>query len=147
PGPATLAASFVEGTAVSLSAAASTGSTFAGWDGACSGSGACSVVLNSDASVTARFSATAPPQQTFVLTVKMNGSGSVDSSPAGIACGQACTATFAAGTQVQLVAHAAAGSLFARWDAECLPLPVPAGRRVAQLSKDQTASAPVEAQP
>src|SRR5438132_6138918 len=92
---ATCAASFVEGTAVSLSAAASTGSTFAGWGGACSGSGACSMVLKSDASVTARFSATAPPQQTFVLTVKMNGSGSVDSSPAGIACGQACTARVA----------------------------------------------------
>src|SRR5438067_4886927 len=77
----------------------------------------------------------------------MNGSGSVDSSPAGIACGQACTATFAAGTQVQLVAHAAAGSLFARWDAECLPLPVPAGACVVQMSKDQTATATFEAQP
>jgi hypothetical protein len=48
---------FVDGTTIALSAAATNGSTFAGWDGACSGAGSCSVKMTSDAAVTARFDA------------------------------------------------------------------------------------------
>jgi len=40
---------------VTLNSAPGAGSTFAGWSGACSGTGACSVTLNADASVTATF--------------------------------------------------------------------------------------------
>jgi len=43
------------GTVVDLTAAAASGSTFAGWSGACSGTGACEVTLNSDQSVVANF--------------------------------------------------------------------------------------------
>ena len=42
-------------TAVSLSAVADTGSVFAGWSGACSGTGACNVTMNSAKIVTASF--------------------------------------------------------------------------------------------
>jgi phospholipase C len=48
-------ASFSSGTKVKLMAAASNGSFFAGWAGACTGSGACSVTLTADESVTATF--------------------------------------------------------------------------------------------
>jgi phospholipase C len=51
----TCSASFASGTAVTLSAAPATGSTFTGWSGACSGTGACSVTLSANASVTATF--------------------------------------------------------------------------------------------
>ena len=51
----TCSASFASGTAVTLSAAPDATSTFAGWSGACSGTGACTVTLTADASVTATF--------------------------------------------------------------------------------------------
>jgi hypothetical protein len=53
----TCSAEFQEGEAVSLSAAAATGSSFAGWTGACTGTGACEVTIAEAASVTATFNA------------------------------------------------------------------------------------------
>jgi phospholipase C len=53
----TCTASFPSGTAVTLSAAANATSTFGGWSGACSGTGACTVTLSANASVTATFNA------------------------------------------------------------------------------------------
>jgi phospholipase C len=53
--PATCTANFSSGTKVKLSATAGSGSFFAGWAGACTGSGACSVTLTADESVTATF--------------------------------------------------------------------------------------------
>ncbi|MCU1311552.1 MAG: Phospholipase [Candidatus Angelobacter sp.] len=51
-------ASFTHGASVQLAAAASAGSTFAGWSGACTGTSACSITLNGAASVTALFNVT-----------------------------------------------------------------------------------------
>jgi hypothetical protein len=51
---------YASGTAVMLTAAPAGGATFNGWNGACSGSGACLVTMNSLASMTAIFSASAP---------------------------------------------------------------------------------------
>ena len=48
-------ANFASGTSVTLTPTAGSGSVFAGWSGACSGTGACTVVLNQAAAVTARF--------------------------------------------------------------------------------------------
>jgi hypothetical protein len=48
-------APFDLGTAVSLTAAASAGSTFGGWSGDCTGTGACNVTLNTDQNMTANF--------------------------------------------------------------------------------------------
>ncbi len=48
-------APFELGTAVSLTAVASAGSTFTGWSGDCSGTDACDVILNTDQNVTANF--------------------------------------------------------------------------------------------
>src|SRR5262249_14602601 len=43
------------GTSVTLNAAAASGSTFAGWSGACTGTGACTVSMTQARSVTAAF--------------------------------------------------------------------------------------------
>ncbi len=47
------------------------------------------------------------------------GTGTVTSSPAGIACGTACSATFSKETPVTLTATAAAGSAFSSWTIGC----------------------------
>jgi len=52
---ATCTASFTDGTTVVLTATADSGSTFAGWSGACSGSPSCSLKLSGDTSVGAQF--------------------------------------------------------------------------------------------
>jgi hypothetical protein len=52
------ASSYPEGTSVTLTATAASGSTFAGWSGGgCSGSGNCVVTINADTTVTATFDA------------------------------------------------------------------------------------------
>lgn len=53
-------ASYDHGTNVTLSPAAAIGSTFTGWAGACTGTGACVVAMTQARSVTARFTAVAP---------------------------------------------------------------------------------------
>ena len=52
---ATCSANFTSGASVSLTATPASGSTFAGWSGACAGTGACMVSMNSVVSVTATF--------------------------------------------------------------------------------------------
>jgi len=68
-------------------------------------------------SVTGSTSTTAP----VTLTVAKNGSGSgtVSSSPAGIACGTDCAEALTTGTRVTLTATAATGSVFAGWSGAC----------------------------
>ena len=115
---ATCSASFANGTVVSLTAAPDSGSTFAGWSGACSGTGACSVTMDAAKSVSANFTANPGP---FTLTVAKTGTGTgtVASSPAGISCGTTCSASFASGTVVSLTAAPDSGSTFAGWGGAC----------------------------
>lgn len=54
----TCSASFSTGTSVNLTVAAATGSTFAGWSGACSGTGSCVVSMSDAKSVSASFTTT-----------------------------------------------------------------------------------------
>jgi Bacterial Ig-like domain (group 3)/Divergent InlB B-repeat domain len=53
--PGTCVANFTSGTSVTLNESPAAGSTFAGWTGACSGSGACSISMSAAESVTASF--------------------------------------------------------------------------------------------
>ncbi len=61
-------ASFAGGAPVTLNETPGGGTIFDSWGGACAGSGACSVTMNSTASVSATFSApgAAPPSRTWV---------------------------------------------------------------------------------
>jgi hypothetical protein len=105
-------APFADGTVVTLTVAAGTFSTFTGWSGACTGTEACVVTLDGAKTVTATFTL-----QTFPLSVGKtgNGSGTVASSPTGIACGGTCSAVINAGTVVTLTALPDASASFTGW--------------------------------
>jgi hypothetical protein len=111
-------ANFDSGAVVSLTTAPASGSTFAGWSGACSGTGACSVTMDAAKSVSANFTANPGP---FTLTVAKSGAGTgtVTSTPSGISCGTTCSASFASGTVVSLTATPDSGSTFAGWSGAC----------------------------
>src|ERR1700680_2120905 len=47
------------------------------------------------------------------------GGGMISSNPAGINCGQACSASFASGTQVMLTASPMGNSFFVGWSGAC----------------------------
>ncbi|MGE0453570.1 MAG: FG-GAP-like repeat-containing protein [Vicinamibacteria bacterium] len=110
---------YASGTLVTLIATPAGGSTFAGWSGACSGTGACNVSMTAARSVTATFDAL--PPQTFPLAVTKagTGGGTVSSTPAGISCGSDCSEDYASGTVVALTATPDAGSAFAGWGGAC----------------------------
>ena len=110
---ATCTATYDIGTAVTLTAAAAVGSTFAGWSGGgCSGTGTCTVTLAAATAVTATFTL-----NSYALSVTRSGAGSgtVTSSPGGINCGVTCSSTYSHGAMVTLTAAAAVGSTFAGW--------------------------------
>ena len=116
----TCSASYTSGASVTLTATPATGSTFTGWSGACTGTGTCTVSMTSARSVTATFAA-APVSSTYVLSVNKNGGGTgiVASTPPGINCGAACSASFTSGAVVTLEAMPDAGSTFAGWGGAC----------------------------
>jgi hypothetical protein len=61
------------------------------------------------------------PPTTYGLTVTKTGTGTgtVTTSPAGIDCGSACSASYASGTSVTLIATPATGSTFTGWGGAC----------------------------
>lgn len=110
------AATYPGGTTLVLSATPGGGSLFSGWGGDCSGMGPCTLVLDAGKTVTAAFTL-----QTFGVTVTKGGTGSgtVTSTPGGIACGSTCTTSIPSGTTLTLVAAPAAGSVFSGWTGPC----------------------------
>ena len=108
--------SYSHGTSVTLTPTPATGSTFAGWSGACSGTGACVVPMTAAATVTATFTL----NQYLLTTARAGtGTGGVASTPAGITCGADCTESYAHGTSVTLTATPATGSSFTSWSGAC----------------------------
>jgi hypothetical protein len=128
-----------DGTPVTLTATAATGSTFTGWSGGgCAGAGVCTFVLNGPKSITATFTL-----QSRHLTVlkKGNGHGTVTSAPAGIGCGTTCNVGFPYGSAVTLTAKPTPNSIFIGWSGAC------AGKAACPLSMtlDRTATATFKA--
>ena len=111
---------YTSGTSVVLTAAAASGSTFAGWSGGgCTGTGTCTVSMSAATTVTASFN----PASGFALTVSVavqatsggSASGRVVSNPVGIDCGTDCTETYTSGRVVALTPLPGTGSVFAGW--------------------------------
>jgi hypothetical protein len=119
----TCSAEFGEGTEVTLTASPAEGSTFAGWSGACSGTGSCKVTMSEAKSVTASFALKSGPTNLRTLTLKKSaggtgGTGTVSSKPKGINCGSACNEAVASmyeNSVVVLKAKASTGSTIASW--------------------------------
>jgi uncharacterized repeat protein (TIGR02543 family) len=117
------------GTAVTLTAKANSGSVFAGWTGACSGtSTTCTVSINGHTEAIATFTAQAGGggggggggSSGPTLSVKTaGGRGTIVSAPAGINCGSVCSAQVAAGTAVTLTVTPDAGLHFVSWSGAC----------------------------
>ncbi len=68
---------------------------------------------------------------TLQTSVLGNGSGSINSSPGGINCPNACTASYPVGTLVSLMATPASASTFNGWGGDC------SGNGACQVSMDQ----------
>jgi hypothetical protein len=101
---------YLNGTAVTLTAVPASGSVFTGWGGACGGTSSCTVNIAGDTTVTATF-----VRQSFTLTVNKSGSGAVTSGLSGIDCGTACSASYPEGASVTLTPTADPGASFLGW--------------------------------
>jgi uncharacterized repeat protein (TIGR02543 family) len=105
----TCKASFAKNSSVNLTASPSSGSTFAGWSGSCSGMGNCNVTMKATRSVTARFNAS------YLITVKKGGTGSGVVTGPNINCGTDCNESYNKGISITLTATPDSGSTFTGW--------------------------------
>lgn len=120
---------YTHGSVVTLTAAANPGSTFTGWSGACSGTGACSVAMTNTRSVTANFTL-----NTYTLTITTAGTGS------GVVTPTIGVYTYTYGAVVTLTASASADSIFAGWGGACSGT----GSCVVTMNTHQSVSATFE---
>jgi hypothetical protein len=111
--PSTCSHTFTGGSQVTLTPTPAAGWVFSSWGGACFGSGSCTVTMAAAESVTATF---APA---VTLSVSVNGSGRVTSSPPGVNCTSTCNTNFAQGTQVSLATTPTGGWQFNGWSGAC----------------------------
>jgi hypothetical protein len=100
---------YSSGTLVTLTPLPGTGSVFAGW----TGNSDCtdgSVTMNANKSCTANFAL-----NQALLTVTVNGTGTVDSTSSGMTCGSSCTFALSLGSTITLRATPSTGTSFAGW--------------------------------
>lgn len=125
---------------VRLTASPESGSTFARWTGACSGTNpVCEVTLAGPRQVNAGFTRSTGASIPIRVALNGVGNGRVTSAPGGIDCGTECADTFDVGQTVTLTATPASGSRFLGWSGDC----VDQGRQCT-LTTDQTRSAVAE---
>lgn len=106
---------FTSPTSVTLTAVPDQGNTFVSWSGDCTGiSTTCSVLVDQASNVIATFNKNG---QNFAvnLTVTGSGSGSVLSTPTGIACNTNCSALYTSNSNVTLHPAASQYSIFSGW--------------------------------
>jgi hypothetical protein len=108
--PTTCAANFASGTAVTLTAAAAEGSTFAGWSGGgCTGTGTCVVTLTAATAVTATFNSASSP---VTIGIGQGSSSTVTTTPGSSAVfGLVLTALPGTTGTVQLTCSSPVGSI------------------------------------
>ena len=115
--PSTCVANVSLNSAVTLTASPGDGYVFTGWTGSCTGTApTCTVTMTAAAAVTATFT------QANVLSVGISGNGAVTGGSGAINCGggaSICSANFAAGATVALVATPALGATFIGWTGAC----------------------------
>ncbi len=103
---------------VTLTAMPAASSNFAGWSGACTGMGTCTVTMDAAKAVTGTFTL-----KRYTLDITKTGStgtGTVASTPGGIACGGDCNEMYDHGTMVALTATPTLGtSSFGGWGGAC----------------------------
>ncbi len=100
---------------VTLRAVPGRRSVFSGWSGACAGTAAaCAVTMNDTEAANAVFAV-----ETRVVRVKLEGRGSIRSTPAGVDCPRRCSAPFPIGTRVFLRSHGARGWHLVGWSGKC----------------------------
>jgi len=105
--PAVGVHTYIAGTVVNVTATPAAGYVFDHWSGACSGTGACSVTMDADKTVTAHF------QLTYQLTIAVDPVGSGTTDPA------VGVHAYAAGTVVNVTATPVAGYVFDHWSGAC----------------------------
>ena len=109
-------ASYLPGTRLTLTSTPTSRAAFIGWSGECSGlNPVCNIAMDASKNTTAAF-ASCVGQQTLTVVKNGDGTGNVTGSPAGINCGNTCSAKYSCDTQVILTATASdASSTFAGW--------------------------------
>ena len=112
--PSQCVADYLPGTPVTLNAYAQQGWSFAGWSGACTGTGSCNLTMWQNESVTGNFT-----ENSYPLTVTTSGSGSVTSTDGFINCPGTCSHNYLYNTQVTLNANPAVGWSFTGWSGAC----------------------------
>jgi uncharacterized repeat protein (TIGR02543 family) len=101
---------------VTVTAQAKPGYQFTGWTvigGACPGTGACTVTMTGDRTVTANFVPVAVQQFTLTLSQDGTGTGTVGALPT------SSTGRYDPGTDVAVTATPKAGCKFVRWSGAC----------------------------
>jgi uncharacterized repeat protein (TIGR02543 family) len=104
-------------TPVTLNATPASGGSFAGWSGACTGTGPCNITMTQNLSVTATFS-----QQNYLLTVLTSigiAQGNVTSTDGDIHCYPVCGYSYPINTPVTLNANPAPGWILLGWSGAC----------------------------
>lgn len=106
---------FPHGTSVTLSATSAPYSAFTGWEGACTGTGICTVRMDEDKQVTASFE-----KRSLALNYRKlwTGVGTVTFTP-GTSCTGDCSQYYDSGTEVTLAAAPDNSSLFKGWGGAC----------------------------
>lgn len=111
-------AEFSDNTVVTLTATADSGFSFSSWSGACSGTGNCELRMSSNRAVTAEFTDNSGGNE-FTLSVTVNGSGRITSTPAGIDCPGDCSEVLLQNDQIELTATPDQGLVLDFWDGDC----------------------------